>query len=189
MKVRTQTEVARSSGWLRGTLTAFATVAFAALATAVAYQNAVTIPHLKSGASRSTAQVYGPTFPLSADPGVWTPQVSIRPTDGFLLDFKFTPTYMFNSYFCQLQDSSGRSLLQTRVSAEKVNQELHLAVPAGVVQRPGSYSLVLLGGDPDSAGPVRTSILWRLFAADPGSARPLRNSVVQRLTFSILFLQ
>jgi hypothetical protein len=188
--VPAETKVARSSGWLRGTLAAFATVAFAALVTAVAYQNAVTIPHLKSGASRSTAQVYGPTFPLPPDrPGVWTPQVSIRPTDGFLLDFKFTPTYMFNSYFCQLQDASGRPLLQTRVSAEKVNQELHLAVPAGVVQRPGSYSVVLLGGDPGSAGPVRTSILWRLFAADPGSARPVRNSVVQRLTFSILFLQ
>jgi hypothetical protein len=188
--VPTETKVARSSGWLRGTLVGFATVAFAALATAVAYQNAVTIPHLKSGASQSMAQVYGPTFSLPPDrPGVWTPQVSIRPTDAFLLDFKFTPTYMFNSYFCQLQDASGRPVLETRVSAEKVNQELHLAVPPGVVQRPGSYSLVLLGGDPGSAGPVRTSILWRLFAADPGSARPVRNSVVQRLTFTILFLQ
>jgi hypothetical protein len=117
------------------------------------------------------AQVYGTTFSLPADrTGVWTPQVSIRPADGFLLDFKFTPTFLFNSYFCQLQDASGRPLLQTRVSAEQVNQELHLVVPQGVVQRPGAYTLLLLG-------------------ADSGSARPARNSVVQRLTFTILFVQ
>jgi hypothetical protein len=145
---------------------------------------------LKGGVSPGLARVYGPTFSLPADRlGAWTPQVSIRPTDGFLLDFKFNPTYLFNSYFCQLQDSSGRALIQTMVSAEKVNQELHLAVPPGVVQRPGSYTLVLLGADPGSAGPVRTGILWRLFAADPSSARPDRNSVVQRLTFTVLFLQ
>jgi hypothetical protein len=187
--VPAETKVARSSGWLRGPLAAFATVAFAALATTGAYQNALTIPRLKSDASRSTAQVYGPTFPLPADrPGVWTPQVSIRPTDGFLLEFKFTPMYLSNSYFCQLQDASGHPLLQTRVSAEKVNQELHLAVPPGVVQRPGSYTLVLLGADPGSAGPVRNSVLWRLFAANPASG-PAQKSVVQRLTFTILFLQ
>jgi hypothetical protein len=108
---------------------------------------------------------------LPADrPGVWTPQVSIRPADGFLLDFKFTPTFLFYSYFCQLQDASGLPLLQTRVSAEKVNQELHLVVPQGVVQRPGDYTLVLLG-------------------ADSGSAGPARHRVVQRLTFTILFVQ
>jgi hypothetical protein len=189
MKVRAQTEGAGSTRWSRRMIAVFVTAAFVALASTVAYQNAVTIPHLKSGASRSTAQVYGPTFSLPADrPGAWTPQVSIHPTDSFLLDFKFTPAYMFDSYFCQLQDASGRPVLETRVSAEKVNQELHLAVPAGVVQRPGSYSLVLLGADPGSAGPVRNSVLWRLLAANPASG-PAQKSVVQRLTFTILFLQ
>jgi hypothetical protein len=189
MKVRAQTEVAGSAGWFRRMTAVLVAATFVALASTVAYQNAVTIPHLKSGTSPSLAQVYGPTFSLPADgSGAWTPQVSIHPTDGFLLDFKFNPTYLFNSYFCQLQDASGHPLLQTRVSAEKVNQELHLVVPAGVVQRPGSYSLVLLGADPGAAGPVRNSVLWRIFAADPASAGRFRN-VVQRLTFSVLFLQ
>jgi len=139
--------------------TIFVAVAFVALASTVAYQNAVTIPHLKGGASPSLGQVYGPTFSLPADrPGAWTPQVSIHPVDGFLLDFKFNPTYLFNSYFCQLQDASGHPLLQTRVSAEKVNQELHLAVPQGVVQRPGSYALVLLGADPGAEGQFGTAL-------------------------------
>ena len=187
--MRAETEFAGSRDWPRRIIAALTAAALVALATTVVYQNAVTIPHLKSVAPPSLAQVYGSTFSLPADrPGVWTPQVSIRPADGFLLDFKFTPTFLFNSYFCQLQDAYGHPLLQTRVSAEKVNQELHLAVPAGIVQRPGSYSLVLLGADPGSAGPVRNSVLWRLFAADPGSG-PVQNSVVQRLTFTILFVQ
>lgn len=189
MKVRAQTEGAGSTRWSRRMIAVFVTAAVVALASTVAYQNAVTIPHLKSGTSPSLAQVYGPTFSLPADrPGAWTPQVSIHPTDGFLLDFEFNPAYLFNSYFCQLQDASGHPLLQTRVSAEKVNQELHLAVPAGVVQRPGSYSLVLLGADPGATGPVRNSVLWRLLAANPASG-PAQKSVVQRLTFTILFLQ
>jgi hypothetical protein len=153
----------------------FVAAAFVALGSTIAYQNAVTIPHLKSGASPSRAQIFGPTFSLPADtPGAWTPQISIHPADGFVLGFKFNPTFLFNSYFCQLQDASGHSLLQTRVSAEKVNQELHLAIPEGVVQRPGSYSLVLLGADPGSAGPVRNSVLWRLFAANPDSGSEKR---------------
>jgi hypothetical protein len=184
-----ETEVAASRRWPRWITAGVAAVTFVTLATTVAYQNAVTIPRLKSGASPSLAHVYGPTFSLPADRrGAWTPQVSIRPTDGFLLDFEFNPTYLFNSYFCQLQDASGQPLLQTRVSAERVNQKLHLAVPAGVVQHPGSYSLVLLGADPGATGPVRNSVLWRLFAANPDSG-PVRNSVVQRLTFTILFSQ
>jgi len=77
-------------------------------------------------------------------PGVWTPQVSIRPTDGFLLDFKFTPTYLFNRIFCQLQDASGRPVLETRVSAEKGEPGTALWLYQQVVQRPGSYSLVVL---------------------------------------------
>ena len=162
---------------------------FVTLAATVAYQKAVTIPHLKSGVSASLAHVYGPALPLLADrPGAWTPQISIHPTDGFLLDFEFNPSYLFNSYFCQLQDASGEPLLQARVSAEKVNQKLHLAVPEGVVQRPGFYSLVLLGADPGATGPVRNSVLWRLFAANPDSG-PVRNNVVQRLPFTILFSQ
>jgi hypothetical protein len=187
--VGAETEVAASRYWPRWITAVLAAVTFVALATTVAYQNIVTIPDLKSGASPSLAHVYGPTFSLPADrPGSWTPQVSIHPADGFLLDFEFKPTYLFNSYFCQLQDASGHPLLQARVSAEKVNKELHLTVPAGLVQRPGSYSLVLLGADPGTAGPVRNSVLWHLLAANPDS-RPVRNSVVQRLTFTILFSQ
>ena len=184
-----KTRVGGSGGWPHWIVVGFATSAVVALASTIAYQNAVTIPHLKSGASPTVAQVYGPIFSLPSNrPGAWTPQVSIHPADGFLLDFEFNPTYLFNSYFCQLQDASGHPLLQMRVSAEEVNQKLHLAVPTGVVQRPGSYSLVLLGADPGATGPVRNSFLWRLFAANPNSG-PVRNSVVQRLTFSIQFLQ
>lgn len=184
-----ETEVAPSRHWLRWITAVVAAVTFVTLATTVAYQNAVIIPHLKSGSSPGPAHIYGPTFSLPADTrGAWTPQVSIHPIDGFLLEFEFNPAYLSNSYFCQLQDASGQPLLQTMVSAEKVNQKLHLAVPAGVVQRPGSYSLVLLAADPGATGPVRKNLLWRLFAANPDST-PVRNSVVQRLTFTILFLE
>lgn len=176
-------------GWIRRIMAILVTAAFVMLVSTVAYQNTVTIPRLKSGASTSLAHIYGPTFSLPADsPGVWTPQISIHPTDGFLLDFEFKPTYLFTSYFCQLQDAAGSPLLQSRVSAEKVNQELHLAVPAGIVQRPGSYSLVLLGADPDATRPVRNSVFWRLLAANPDSGL-VRGRTVQRLTFTIIFLQ
>jgi hypothetical protein len=169
--VHVPAKIATSRRWVRWITAGVVASTIVTLATTVAYQNTVTIPQLKRAGSPSRVQIRRPSFSLPADaPGVWTPQVTIRPPEGFLLNFKVNPTYQFNSYFCQLQDAAGNLLLQTKVSGEEVNKELRFAVPPGVVQRPGSYSLILVG-------------------ADFGSATPAGNSVVQRVTFTILFAE
>lgn len=144
---------------------AFAAPVFAILIAAVIYQNAVTIPRLRSTAS---AQVYGSSFSLMGanvrgGSGV---EITVRPNEGFLLSFDFTPSASANSYVVELQDASGKVLLQSAVPGSETNQSLHFAVPAGVVHSPGQYSLVFYA---------------------TGAEVPNSSAEVQRLSFHVAF--
>lgn len=137
--------------WLRP---AVAVPLLATLLAAVIYQNAVTIPGLKSSAARTFApQVYGPAFSLltanvRGGSGV---EIAVRPNESFLLDFDFTPSATFGSYVAQLQHTSGRVLLRTNLAGGQANRSLHFAVPAGTLSRPGQYALVFYGATPNGA--------------------------------------
>ncbi len=92
--------------WLRPVI---AVPALAILLAAVIYQNAVTIPALRSGSDSSTgtARVYRSSFSLMGanvrgGAGV---AIAVHPKEGFLLDFDFTPSASANSYLAQLQDA------------------------------------------------------------------------------------
>ncbi len=153
-------------GWLRWLQPVTAVPAFAALLLIVAYQNAVTIPQLKNAPSRAIAEIYGQTFLLQPsdtrrgnEAAVNEAALDVRPNEGFLLQLDFIPSSTFPSYLCQLQDASGRVLQQFTVPAERAKQELHLPVPAGLLVRPGRYSLVFLGADPVSGKAVNDSKL------------------------------
>jgi hypothetical protein len=148
-------------GWLRWFQPVTAVPAFAALLLIVAYQNAVTIPLLKNAPSRAVAEIYGQTFllqPSDTRRGNEAPvneaALDVRSNEGFLLQLDFIPSSTYSSYLCQLQDESGRVLQQFTVPAEKAKQELHLPVPAGLLPRPGKYSVVFLGADPVSGKAV-----------------------------------
>jgi hypothetical protein len=126
--------------------------AFAVLLAVVGYQNLITLPRAKEGASRGGAQLFVSSFSLQrantrGESGV---KVQVFPNESFALDFDFTPSRLFNSYIGQLQDEAGRSLLQVSIAGETANKEAHLVIPGGLLH-PGKYDLVF-AGDPETKG-------------------------------------
>ena len=151
-------------GWLRWLQPVVAVPAFAALLLIVAYQNTVTIPQSKNAPPRAVTEIYGQSFLLQPsdtrrgnEATVNEAPLEVRPNEGFLLQLDFNPSSSFPAYLCQLQDSSGRVLQQFTVPAEKVKQELHLAVQAGLISRSGQYSVVFFGADPVTRKAVNNS--------------------------------
>jgi len=154
------------AGWLRWLRPVFAVPAFAALLLIVAYQNTVTIPQAKNATARAATEIYGQSFLLQPSDTrrgnaaiVNEAPLEVRSTEGFLLQLDFIPSSSFPAYLCQLQDASGRILLQLNVPAEKARKELHLPVPAGLLPAPGKYSVVFLGADPVTRKAVNDSKL------------------------------
>ena len=154
------------AGWLRWLRPVFAVPAFAALLLIVAYQNTVTIPQAKNATARAATEIYGQSFLLQPSDTrrgneaiVNEAALDIQPNEGFLLQLDFIPSSSFPAYLCQLQDASGRILLQLNVPAEKAKKELHLPVPAGLLPAPGKYSVVFLGADPVTRKAVNDSKL------------------------------
>ena len=130
-------------GWFAWLKPIVAVPAFAVLLIVVAYQNTVTIPRAKQEATEGAAQLFTTSFSLQMANvrGGEEVKVQVHPKEAFALNFDFTPSRSFDSYLCQLQDESGRSLLQKSIPGASANKEAHLVVPGGLV-RPGKYSLV-----------------------------------------------
>jgi hypothetical protein len=149
--------VAAGGGWFAWLRPAVAVPVFAALLLFIGYQNVVTIPQAKLGANVGTGQVFTSSFSLkkadtlgeeakAGDEG----KVQVRANEGFALKFDFTPRQRFDGYIGQIQDESGRSVLQATIPGSSANREVQIAVPGGIVQ-PGNYVLVL-AGDPGAKG-------------------------------------
>jgi hypothetical protein len=158
-------------GWLRWLQPVVAIPAFAALLLIIAYQNTVTIPHAREGASSGAAQLFvtshAPKMAVTRG-SEEVAKYSVRQGQSLPLKFDFTPKRSFDAYVCQLQDESGRTVLQVRVLGSFTNKELNLVVPANSV-KPGKYALV--------------------FTGDPGSMGQRTKDEVLRLGFAIEFLQ
>ena len=145
-------------GWFAWLRPVVAVPALAILLLVIGYQNAVTIPSKQGKTALEASQVFTSSFSLKkvdtlgGDEGKTTDEskIQVRPDETFALQFDFTPRRAFGGYICQLQDESGRSLLQVKIPGISANRELHFVVPGGVV-RPGKYSLVL-AGDPEADG-------------------------------------
>ena len=140
-----------AGGWFAWLRPAFAVPVFAALLLFIGYQNGVTIPQLKHSTSSQSAQIISTSVDLAgsvrggSDSGATLTRVSVHPGEGFLLNFDFTPARTFGSYTFQLQDESGRSILQGALGGENTNQAVHL--PVRGVGRPGKYNLVFFAGE------------------------------------------
>jgi hypothetical protein len=150
---------AAGGGWFAWLRPVVAVPVFAALLLFIGYQNIVTIPQAKQGASVGAGQVLTSSFSLkkadtlgeeakAGDEG----KVQVHSNEGFALKFDFTPRQRFDSYIGQIQDESGRSVLQVRIPGSSANREVQIAVPGGLIQ-PGNYVLVL-AGDPGAKGQV-----------------------------------
>src|SRR5260370_13346260 len=90
-------------------------------------------------------------------------KIQVQPAETFALDFDFTPSRTFESYLCQLQDESGRSVLQVSLPGSSANKEAHLVVPGGLV-RPGKYTLGFSGAPASNGQPSRDEGLRLDFA-------------------------
>jgi hypothetical protein len=149
--------------WLRP---AVAVPVFAVLLIVVAYQNTVTIPHAKQEAAQGAGQMITSVFSLQManTRGGEDVKVRVHPNESFGLKFDFTPSKTLESYICQLQDESGRSVLEVVVPGSSTNQEVQFVVPAGRV-KPGKYNLVFNGG-PGSSGQGSGEVLRLRFAVE-----------------------
>jgi hypothetical protein len=157
-------------GWLRWLQPVTAVPAFAALLLIIAYQSTVTIPRVREEAASGTAQLFVSSRApkMAVTRGGEEVKLSVRPNESLPLKFDFTPTPTFDAYVCQLQDESGRSVLQLRVPGSFTNKELNLVIPANRI-KPGKYTLV--------------------FTADRGAKGQPTKDEVQRLDFAVEFLQ
>lgn len=157
---------ARLFGWLRPIV---AVPAFAALLLFIAYQNTVTIPKAKEEAAHGSAQLFASSFSLQMANvrGGDEIKLQVPKNENFALKFDFTPSRKFDSYIGQLEDASGRSLLQVNIPGSLTNKEAQLVVPAGLLQ-PGKYALV--------------------FTGNPGSNAQTNKEELLRLGFSVEFL-
>jgi len=133
-------------GWFNWLRPAVAVPVFAALLLVILYQNTVTIPRGRETAIVPAAQFITTSFSLQTanTRGGEELKLQVRPNEAFALKFDFTPAHAFESYIGQLQDQSGRSLVQVAVPGSSTNRETQLVVPGGLV-KPGKYSLVFTG--------------------------------------------
>jgi hypothetical protein len=169
---------ARARGdWLAWLRPAFVVPAFAALVllAVVSYQNGVTIPSLKNGASEQSTAIMSSSLHLmgsvrgGSEEGNTAPKLQVRPGESFLLNFDFTPSRTSSTYRWELRDEADHVVRQGSVDGEKTNREVSLAVLGGV-ERAGRYSLVFFVGSAN--GDVNVS-----------------GDEVQRLLFTVEFKQ
>jgi hypothetical protein len=146
----------RSGGWWAALLRpAFAVPALALLLVVAGYQNAVTIPRLKSALSQSDTAQTLPSFSLiSQNSRGSAPLAIVVPTGkpfSFFVDIP--PNGGFTSYVCEFQTESGTPELSLNVSADEAKQTVQLLIPAGRLAS-GKHVLVVRGlgspGKPDA---------------------------------------
>jgi Putative zinc-finger len=89
--------------------------------------------------------------------------IQLRSYESFQLHFDFVPAQVqnFSAYTGELQDASSHVLMQYIIPAERMNKEVNLIVPAGLL-RPGDYTFAVFGQDATSS--VKAPVGKFLFA-------------------------
>jgi hypothetical protein len=147
---------ARSGGWWTALLRpAFAIPALALVLLVAGYQNAVTIPHLKTALSQSDVAQTLPSFSLiSGNSRGGAPlAISIPAGKPFSLFVDIPPKGSYASYVCEFQTESGTPELSLNISADEAKRTVQLLIPAGRLAS-GKHVLVVRGldsqGKPDA---------------------------------------
>jgi hypothetical protein len=68
----------------------------------------------------------------------------VRDKQAFGLHFDFTPSQTFEKYLAEVQDETGRTVMQVAIPAERINKEVKFVVPGGKL-RAGNYVLRIYG--------------------------------------------
>jgi hypothetical protein len=153
---------ARRGWWAGMWQPAFAVPVLALLVLVAGYQNAVTIPHLKTELSRSEAPQTLQSFSLAAarSRGEGTATIALPAGKAFSLFVDIPPQYKFGTYACEIQTDSGAPEFSVNISAEEAKKSVQLLIPAGLLAS-GKHVLVIRGlgspesTDADTIGPVR----------------------------------
>jgi Putative zinc-finger len=127
--------------WLRPTI---AVPAMAALLAVIIYQNVAGTPG-RNSAARSEAQAYSSSFRLQGSVrGANEPsKIIVGPNEPFALDFDFTPSQPAPGYEARVVDASGKTVFSASIPGSLANREVHLAIPAKLLQ-PGFYDLTIV---------------------------------------------
>jgi hypothetical protein len=156
-------------GWFDWLRPMIAVPAFAALIAVIAYQNAISIPRLRQEVSSQTAAVstVAPWFSLvnASVHGSSGTRVEIQPGQGFYLFFDVTavPHQPDSVFLLQVQDSTGKTLVASSVSAERAQKSVVLPIPSGF--REGDYKLVItdqIAGALRSAGELPFTVAFSI---------------------------
>jgi hypothetical protein len=143
-----------SSWWAPLLRPAFAVPALALLLLVAAYQNAVTIPQLKSALSRSEAPQTLPSFSLIAENSRSAASrltIAVPADKPFSIFVDIPPQMQFSSFVSEFQSESGTPEFSFEVSAEEAKHTVQLLIPPGRLA-PGMHVLVVRGlGSPDES--------------------------------------
>lgn len=149
-----QKERPARSGWATWFRPAIFVPAMAALVLGIGYYSFSSRP--KVGEITAPGQVLdsSPSFGLRGGDRLENEKtvLQVRGKGSFQLRFDFVPAqdHDFSIYTGELQDKSSRVLLQFDIPRDRINKEVNLIVPAGLL-RPGDYTLAVFGGDASSS--------------------------------------
>jgi len=143
-------------GWWTALLRpTFAVPALALLLLVAGYQNAVTIPQLKTALSQSDVAQTLPSFSLISENSRGGAPLAISVPAGKPFSFfvDIPPKGSYASYTCEFQTESGAPELSLNISADEAKRTVQLLIPAGRLAS-GKHLLVVRGldsqGKPDA---------------------------------------
>jgi hypothetical protein len=142
------------TGWLAWLKPMIAAPVLAGLLLIVGYQNLVSIPHMRQ-AGNSVAEVQ-PWFPLNSSSvhGSSGTRIEIQPGEGFHLFFDIlaAPKQADSIFLIQVQDSTGKNVLNKIVPAQRAQKSVILDLPPGF--REGDYKIIILDQSTSSTAPA-----------------------------------
>ena len=144
----------RWTSWLRPMI---AVPAMAVLLLAVGYYSRTSKPQIGVITAPGQTLLSSPSFGLRGGDRLENEKTIVRlqGSDSVQLHFDFVPSQIqnFSSYAGELRDSASRVLLQFNIPPDRVNKEVNLIVPSGLLHS-GDYTLAVFGHDASSAARI-----------------------------------
>jgi hypothetical protein len=150
-------ELAPRSRWTSWFRPMIAIPAMAVLLLAIGYYSRTSKPQIGVITAPGQTILSSPSFGLRGGDRLENEKtvVQVHGNDAVQLHFDFVPPQVqnFSSYTGELRDSASRALLQFDIPPDRVNKEVNLIVPSGLL-RPGDYTLTVFGRDSSSAAKI-----------------------------------
>jgi hypothetical protein len=150
-------ELAPHSRWTSWFRPMIAIPAMAVLLLAIGYYSRTSKPQIGVITAPGQTILSSPSFGLRGGDRLENEKtvVQVHGNDSLQLHFDFVPSQVqnFSSYTGELRDSASRVLLQFDIPLDRVNKEVNLIVPSGLL-RPGDYTLTVFGRESSSAAKI-----------------------------------